>query len=167
MPDDMKVAKITYNNGTYLGQYYLDDQGNAIEDGVGIYTWSNGDTYEGEYRYGMRSGHGRMVFANGHVYEGEFKDDVRSGTGRLEWKDGTVYEGDFLNGKMSGKGKLVWPAGDFYVGWFKDDRMEGHGIHYAKDGAIIYDGDWVENCPVGIVTVDVPVSTPREIEKRE
>jgi hypothetical protein len=30
--------------------------------------------------------------------------------------------------------------------------MEGIGIHYASDGTIIYEGDWIESCPINKFT---------------
>ena len=148
--ENLEVIKITYNDGIYVGQYIMKGD-EPIENGVGVFTWSNGDVYEGEYLDGMRNGNGLFIWADGKKYEGDFVDDMREGTGRLEWADGTFYEGGFVNGKMHGKGRIVWSNGEIYVGWFANDKMEGHGIHYAKDGTVIYDGDWVQSCPVNLV----------------
>jgi hypothetical protein len=147
-PDGLKLIKITYDNGTYLGQYVTKEDGTPAEHGTGLFIWSNGDRYEGEYVMGARTGLGTFQWADGKIYEGEFEDDRRHGLGKMTWTDGTVYEGDFEDGIMSGKGKLTWPAGDFYIGWFSKGFMEGYGIHYAADGTKIYEGDWIESCPV-------------------
>ncbi len=148
--DNLKVIRITYNDGVYVGQY-IEKDGEPVEDGVGVFTWENGDVYEGEYSNGARNGNGLFIWADGKRYEGDFVDDRREGVGKLEWADGTFYEGEFVNGKMHGKGRLVWSNGEVYVGWFANDKMEGHGIHYAKDGSVIYDGDWIQSCPVGLI----------------
>jgi hypothetical protein len=145
--DGLQIIKITYDNGTYIGEYHSKN-GTPIENGTGLFIWSNGDRYEGEYIMGSRTGHGSFVWADGRRYDGEFKNDIRSGNGRIAWVDGTVYEGDFEDGKMNGKGMLSWPNGDTYVGWFFNDHMEGHGIHYSVEGSVIYEGQWIESCPV-------------------
>lgn len=147
MEDTLKVIRITYNDGFYVGQYTEKD-GVPVENGTGIFTWDNGDRYEGSFVDGARTGYGVFAWADGKRYEGDFKDDAREGIGKLTWADGSFYEGDFLNGQMHGKGRLVWASGEVYVGWFAKDKMEGYGIHYAKDGSVIYEGEWIESCPV-------------------
>ena len=37
---------------------------------MGIYRWSSGQYYEGEFFIDMRDGFGKMVWVNGDVYEG-------------------------------------------------------------------------------------------------
>ncbi len=148
MEPPAKVIKITYPNGVYVGQY-IEADGVPKEQGFGLFTWQNGDVYEGDYENGHRSGKGRFIWADGKQYDGDFVEDRREGHGSLKWPDGTSYEGEFVNGRMHGKGRLIWPSGEVYVGWFANDRMEGFGIHYDKSGNIIYEGDWIESCPIG------------------
>ena len=38
--------------------------------GIGVYCWSNGDKYDGEFLMGQMSGKGKMEYANGDVYVG-------------------------------------------------------------------------------------------------
>ena len=148
MEPPAKVIRITYPNGVYVGQY-VEADGVPKEQGFGLFTWQNGDVYEGDYENGHRSGKGRFIWADGKQYDGDFVEDRREGHGSLKWPDGTSYEGEFVNGRMHGKGRLIWPNGEVYVGWFATDRMEGFGIHYDKNGNIIYEGDWIESCPIG------------------
>lgn len=148
MSEGMQIIRITYDNGTYVGQYLMSDDGSPVEHGTGIFVWNNGDRYEGDFSSGIRTGHGTFVWTNGNRYDGEFMEDRREGLGTMRWTDGTVYDGDFIDGKLSGKGKLQWANGEMYVGRFEDDRMEGFGIHYSADGVVIYEGDWVQSCPV-------------------
>jgi hypothetical protein len=145
--EGLRITKMIYDNGTYVGEYVMVD-GTPVENGIGVFIWSNGDRYEGEYSMGTRSGQGSFIWADGKRYDGEFKDDARSGVGRMEWPDGTIYEGGFEEGKMSGKGVLSWPSGERYIGWFSNDHMEGHGAHYSSDGSTIYEGEWIESCPI-------------------
>lgn len=147
MEPPQKIIKITYNNGVYVGQF-IEVDGVPQEHGFGLFTWENGDVYEGDYKNGQRWGKGRMVWFDGKQYDGDFVDDVREGHGKMKWPDGTVYEGDFVDGKMHGKGKMLWPIGEYYVGNFADDKMHGYGIHYSRDGDIIYEGEWIQSCPI-------------------
>jgi len=59
--------------------------------------------------------------------------------------------GDFIDGKMSGTGVLHWPSGETYTGDFLNGHMDGKGVHTRADGSLIYDGDWIESCPVNAV----------------
>ena len=142
-----KVIRITYNDGVYVGQY-VEVDGTYQEHGVGVFNWSNGDSYEGEFSFGRRHGTGVFTWADGKRYEGDFEEDVRKGTGSLAWPDGTTYDGDFDNGNLHGKGRLRWPSGEVYLGWFENGQMCGFGIRYDKDGNVIEQGEWYQNCLV-------------------
>ena len=48
----------------------------VIAHGKGVCTWSNGDTYEGEFRFDVKWGWGRFK-EEGGVYEGKVKDDEK------------------------------------------------------------------------------------------
>ena len=52
--------------------------------------WQNGDTYEGQYVNGKRTGYGVYTFSTGDIYEGEWKDNLRHGEGVLYNKKGKV-----------------------------------------------------------------------------
>ncbi len=41
--------------------------------GKGVFTYANGDKYEGEYKNGQCHGRGVYSHANGDKYEGEYK----------------------------------------------------------------------------------------------
>ena len=46
----------------------------------------------------QRSGSGIYTWANGERYEGEFKDNIMSGYGTYTWPEGRTYSGTFENG---------------------------------------------------------------------
>ena len=48
----------------------------------GIFTWPNGDTYEGEYKDDIRNGFGIYKYKDGNRYEGEWKNDQKNGKGK-------------------------------------------------------------------------------------
>lgn len=50
-----------------------------------------------------------MTYSNGNTYEGEWKEGIKSGTGKMTWKEKKEeYEGSWLNGKPNGYGTYIW-----------------------------------------------------------
>ena len=54
-------------------------------------------------------GFGVFQYSNGNRYEGEFANGIMNGNGKFEWKDGSkfdgaVYDGEWKNGKRNGMG---------------------------------------------------------------
>ena len=47
------------------------------------YTFTNGDKYVGEFRYGKKNGQGTVYFADGEIWVGQFSDG--------KWVDGEKY----------------------------------------------------------------------------
>lgn len=50
-----------------------------LRHGQGTHTSSNGDLYEGQWRYDKRHGRGKVVLHSGVQYEGEWRDDLAHG----------------------------------------------------------------------------------------
>ena len=71
--------------------------------GKGIFTYENGDTYEGEFRFGNMEGQGIYKFANGNEYHGEWKDDKSHGKGKYVFKNGILILVIFQMGKKTVK----------------------------------------------------------------
>lgn len=121
-------------------------------EGRGVYTWSTGQIYNGDYVNGKRHGKGQWrsskdltksssyvgeykldqkhgqglyTWASGNVYKGEYWEDERNGFGRMEWIDGSIYEGEWLNGIQHGFGKMTFPNGKIKEGIFKDNVFKG------------------------------------------
>lgn len=119
-----KVAIRVYNysvvrthkleNGTYIGK--MDILGRRC--GKGIYLFSDGDRYEGEFFENEFSGEGIYYFANGCVYEGEFRNSDFNGFGKYTTADGYVY-----------------------IGEHKDNLAHGYGKYYFGD-SLIREGMW-------------------------
>ena len=52
--------------------------------GEGIFQWSDGSVYEGQYKYGKKCGIGKFLFSSTrHTYEGYWKNGKQSGRGIL------------------------------------------------------------------------------------
>jgi len=93
-------------------------QGDCV-NGVGTYTWSDGDKYVGEWQDEKKHGQGTYTTANGDKYVGEYK-----------------------NGKSNGQGTYTWSDGDKYVGEWQDDNFNGQGTYTFADGSAQKSGLW-------------------------
>ena len=85
--------------------------------GYGVYTWDDGDRYEGQWVAGRQEGHGSYIWGNGSSYIGQWKEDRRCGIGKYTWPQGDVYEGEFLDSHRHGLGTYTWPDGRKYTGY--------------------------------------------------
>ena len=80
-------------------------------------------------------GLGKFTFPDGDTYEGEFKDWDMNGQGTYTWSDGKKYVGEWKNGKRNGQGTQTWLDGRKYVGEYKDGKT-WNGTGYDKNGNI-------------------------------
>lgn len=79
-------------------------QGNWLGGhGNGIILWPNGDSYRGDWEYGIRMGIGEMHWSNGDCYIGEWYDDKPEGNGEIHYHYGKSRSGKFRNGHYVGK----------------------------------------------------------------
>ena len=62
------------------------------------YTFPDGSTYTGAWKYGKPNGKGTMTDADGSTYTGEFKDGKRNGQGIITDADGSSYSGQWKDG---------------------------------------------------------------------
>lgn len=87
------------------GNYYRGacSSGNTPH-GWGIYEWTSGSRYEGEFEYGKRTGQGAMEYSDGSKYEGNWKGDKKDGIGTFWNPQGDRFEGKFNAGLMTNNG---------------------------------------------------------------
>ena len=78
-------------------------------------------------------GIGLFKWSDGRRYEGQYSDDKKEGLGTFEWyilsikiyrPDGRKYIGKWLNGKQHGKGSYITPNGQRREGIWKDGKRE-------------------------------------------
>ena len=69
-------------------------------DGKGLYKWSSGKTYEGDWVDNRMNGKGIMKWPDGRVYNGDFVNDIRNGKGFIILSNGEKNWGKFKDGKM-------------------------------------------------------------------
>lgn len=111
------------------------------------YRYPNGDLYVGEVHGQYFNGKGKMFWkSTGNTYEGDWAYGYRSGRGRFTWANGTYYEGDYVSGKCHGNGVRTYIDGYTYKGQFKDGVRHGKGILISPDGTAVeyyYENDKV------------------------
>ena len=103
-PIQQKKPTYTVDRKYANGDHYVGEVDVATRNlqGKGVYTFANGDRYEGEFFANRLQGQGIFKYANGDCYEGEFKDSKYNGKGVLTHADGTKEEGNFVDGKYMG-----------------------------------------------------------------
>ena len=122
-------ATVKYSDGsTFEGTFK-----NGMRDGMGKFVFQNGETYEGGYKEDKVDGTGKANYVNGDSYEGSYKEGKRNGLGKYYFKSGIIYEGMEGNNNANGKGKLTFPNGNFIEANFIDGKANGEG-NYFKDG---------------------------------
>ena len=99
-----------------------------------VYTYANGDVWDGEMRDWRRDGSGELRYADGRLYSGHCADDRREGQGTLE--DGTgLYSGHWRADERDGAGVFEYRDGRRYEGHFSRDRRQGLGVLYYAEPA--------------------------------
>ena len=124
---------------------YIDDK-KAVEgleqlpDGKVRYTFKEGDVYEGEIdRNGLWCGNGIYCYSNGDMYVGQYKGNKRNGTGTLHLCNGSIFNGNFKDDKFH-TGTYIYSNGDKYIGEFLDNMPYGDGTYIMNGGMSQFKG---------------------------
>ena len=62
-------------------------KGNCI-NGLGSYTFNNGDEYIGEYKDALKHGRGTYLYKDGDKYVGEWEEGNKNGQGTYTYGNG-------------------------------------------------------------------------------
>jgi hypothetical protein len=145
-----------------------------VQQGHGIYTYSDGGVYNGDWVNGQRHGRGKCIDKNGNVLISEWHNDKPHGrssatyhnlsiydtfegtttdggvSGTLTYKNRPVasYRGSIVDGQYSGKGAVLYRNGDRFEGVFVKGKKSGKGIQTFKKhprSLLSSDGDWLED----------------------
>jgi hypothetical protein len=162
-----EYTRFSEENGIYEGEaivtYYrgqeINDYGEISDaddyrpryytpHGKGIYKWTNGNTYEGDWVKGILTGKGTFKWKSGDVYTGEFVNGELNGKGIKNYANGNVFEGDWVKGEQTGNGIYKWTNGDVYTGEFVNNELNGKGNKKLANGDV-YEGDWVKGNRTG------------------
>ncbi|MBK8282858.1 MAG: hypothetical protein IPK94_22635 [Saprospiraceae bacterium] len=59
-----------------------------MPNGKGIYSYANGEKYEGLLYAGVRQGFGRYYYTDHSIYDGQWTNNLREGSGTLIHENG-------------------------------------------------------------------------------
>ena len=115
--------------------------------GPGICPW-NGNKVAGRFyggRAGRLHGYGIYTWRNGQRYDGQLREGNFHGRGAMTWPNGDRYDGTFRDGKENGRGVYTWANGDRYEGEWRDGKAHGTGTKTARQGRV-FSGEWSDGC---------------------
>jgi hypothetical protein len=108
--------------------------------------WTDGSTFVGHYKNGVRHGRGRHVRGDGMSFEGEWIENWMTGRVVITHPDGTVYDGDIDDSpkgrRLDGKGTIRYPNGSVYEGEVTGGQPSGAGVLRDHRGMVVSDGPW-------------------------
>ena len=117
--------------------------------GKGKVVFKNGNTYEGEFEYGMFHGKGTFTWTTDVIYKGDFEHNIITGMGEYKWPDNSWYKGEVLNGLRHGKGIYETGWGEIrYEGQWKKGLRHGKGKMSFKSGGV-YEGEFLKGYKCG------------------
>lgn len=142
-------GRLNYSDGSY---YEGDIENGMTRNGVGTFSWSTGESYEGTWENDIQSGTGKMIWPGLGVYEGEFQNGKRQGYGIFTWlydDDPTVgkpvsFEGEWKDDHIGSNGKMVFSALGIYEGEFSGGIRSGKGT-FTWDNGDQYYGIWTND----------------------
>jgi hypothetical protein len=137
------------------GEGFYDKDGARISqtrvtslEGFARRVFANGDSHEGSYKGGRRTGYGIYRYNNGDKYEGQWEEGHPEGVGEFTWAlTSERYVGDFVKGQMTG-----WGIRDSPSGCITGNFVAGLVCGWAKKeykNSCVYDGYWVDNVKEG------------------
>ena len=69
-------------------------------------------------------GQGVYTWSDGRIYEGEYLNDKKHGHGTYTWADGRFYEGPWVNGKQHGQGSFTDNNDVTKIGIWEDGKRQ-------------------------------------------
>ena len=126
---DLRPSKDGKRDTYYFanGDNYTGDWIDDMMTGQGVYTWSSGAKYEGQFKTDRRHGIGTYYFSNGDRYVGNWVDGNMTGQGVMTFYGGDTYVGNWIDGQRNGKGIVIWSNGNHYMGDWVEDMRKGKG----------------------------------------
>jgi hypothetical protein len=176
---DLIYSSMVYNDSgnKYEGTVNASNvpHGLVAEGYGGVFTYANGDRYEGDFHDGLMDGLGTLTYANGDVFKGSFKNGNMHGQGILSsvieyegalsglwingagpsancclvFRDGSEYNGDMRGKLRHGTGVMKYKNGDRYDGEWRGDKRHGRGTMTFRRSGNTYDGDWKDDLKHG------------------
>lgn len=145
-----------YKSGTRRTLYWAQKKEAGEEGVVEGEPFTQGQSYQGEWKNNLKDGYGIQQYANGNKYEGQWSESRRHGEGVLWAKVGSklrkVYTGGWLDDKKHGEGTYFYQGGDSYQGSWELGRRHGQGTMRYADGSV-YIGTWHTDLRCGTGTL--------------
>lgn len=132
------------NQNSPISSHGLDVPNDKIREGADTYTWSDGTTYDGEWKNNKTNGKGSLIYGNGDKYIGKFLNGKKNGIGTYTWSNGEKYNGEWVNDKITGDGTYTFKNGDVYSGEWNNNKMNGQGSYTFKNKKTLK-GAWKDN----------------------
>uniref|UniRef100_A0A3B4ZV22 Radial spoke head component 1 n=1 Tax=Stegastes partitus TaxID=144197 RepID=A0A3B4ZV22_9TELE len=119
--------------------------------GRGVYTWPDGNSYEGEVYSGIRHGSGTYKCTKNYLsYKGQWYQGERHGKGTVYYNEDKTswYKGEWMKNNREGWGVRCYPSGNIYSGEWKNNMRHGEGtMKWLKQGQE-YVGTWQDGVQV-------------------
>ncbi|KAJ4434242.1 hypothetical protein ANN_22791 [Periplaneta americana] len=121
----------------------------------GCETWTLTLREERRFRVFENKGHGIYSYSDGSWYQGEWKNGERHGIGLCVLPDGSFYYGQWENDKYHGLGLYVKANGNRYEGEWHCGNKHGHGKFYHLKSGQLQEGVWRDNICVRSNMTDI------------
>jgi len=102
--------------------HYIGPVSHGRPDGIGTYTYANGDRFQGEFWQGHYDGPGTYTFVDGATYVGDFVRGESTQSGTLRLPDGRQFKTDLLEGRAEFAALKRYPPMDLFVICFTVDN---------------------------------------------
>lgn len=126
------------------GSLYEGQFKNRLFHGKGTMKYANGNVYIGNWVKNKRVGKGQLTFANGDQYRGDFENNQFWGIGTYRYADGDTYSGAWANNLANGKGVFSFASKERYEGELVNGKFNGVGAFFYADGTVFI-GNWKDN----------------------
>jgi len=75
-----EVKRVDFKGGSFYEGHL---NGDGQPHGRGVYQWSNGDKYNGEWHSGKQHGQGVCSYGSGNIYDGNWHDGKKRRKGKI------------------------------------------------------------------------------------
>jgi hypothetical protein len=94
-----------------------------VYNSKGIYYWSDGRKFAGQWLNSKMNGIGIFYWNDGRSYKGEYKDDKKNNFGIYLGNEGKRYDGFWEDGVQKNLGKYTKKDGSFKLGYWEDNHL--------------------------------------------
>ena len=104
---------------------------------AGVYYYSDGSRYDGNWENDKPNGAGRLYYAAGDqriYFEGHWKNGARTGDGKILYYNDDKEFANYQNDKRNGSATCYVLDGSYWQGLYVNDQKEGRWECYDKTG---------------------------------